>query len=217
MNLMGQSDMTETQLQCYADNCHLCWLKLTFLLQLEKRAEAAGWSSPNRTGTGTYLQTGETQALVSLVKELIIFFRYTLGTLLECQTFSSESFVLHAASSETKDCLQLLKLLGVPVIQVKPAKRRVYTNVYIFMLSLYFFPSICAFLYLRLLCSRLQGMLRHYAPGWWGRGLWMLWDQRIWTHCRLGPIFSFANLTARRTGRLGHAIDVSLKTEACLK
>lgn len=122
-------------------------MKLTFLLQLEKRAEAAGWSSPNRTGTGTYLQTDETQALVSLVKELIIFFRYTLGTLLECQAFSSESFVLHAASSETKDCLQLLKLLGVPVIQVKPAKRRVYTNVYIFMLSLYFFPSIRAFFF----------------------------------------------------------------------
>ncbi|XP_044076302.1 probable flap endonuclease 1 homolog isoform X2 [Siniperca chuatsi] len=39
---------------------------------LKKRAEAAGWSSPNRTGT---------------------------------------------ASSLTKDCLQLLKLLGVPVIQ----------------------------------------------------------------------------------------------------
>ncbi|XP_068557537.1 probable flap endonuclease 1 homolog [Cebidichthys violaceus] len=39
---------------------------------LEKRAEAAGWRSPNRTG---------------------------------------------AASSQTRDCLQLLKLLGVPVIQ----------------------------------------------------------------------------------------------------
>ncbi|XP_059200012.1 probable flap endonuclease 1 homolog [Centropristis striata] len=39
---------------------------------LEKRAEAAGWRSPNRTGT---------------------------------------------ASSQTRDCLQLLKLLGVPVIQ----------------------------------------------------------------------------------------------------
>ncbi|XP_051253207.1 probable flap endonuclease 1 homolog [Dicentrarchus labrax] len=39
---------------------------------LKKRAEAAGWSSPNRTG---------------------------------------------AASSQTKDCLHLLKLLGVPVIQ----------------------------------------------------------------------------------------------------
>ncbi|CAL8281158.1 unnamed protein product [Lota lota] len=39
---------------------------------LEKRAETAGWSSPNRSG---------------------------------------------AASSQTKDCLQLLKLLGVPIIQ----------------------------------------------------------------------------------------------------
>uniref|UniRef100_G3PT40 Zgc:110269 n=1 Tax=Gasterosteus aculeatus TaxID=69293 RepID=G3PT40_GASAC len=45
-----------------------------FLLQLEKRAHAAGWRSANRTGAGT-------------------------------------------TSSQTTDCLQLLKLLGVPVVQ----------------------------------------------------------------------------------------------------
>lgn len=33
------------------------WMKPLFLLQLEKRAELAGWSSPNHTGTGTHLGT----------------------------------------------------------------------------------------------------------------------------------------------------------------
>lgn len=61
---------------------------------LKKRAEAAGWQTPNCSGT---------------------------------------------ASSQTKDCLHLLKLLGVPVIQVPT--HRIHT-VYLFI-----FPT-CFFLFL---------------------------------------------------------------------
>lgn len=120
--------------------------------------------------------------------------------------------MLHAASSQTKDCLLLLKLLGVPVIQVRPARH----------ISSYFsrclFPSFILFmhfhvylpLFLSVLCFRLQGMLRRCAPSWRERGLWTLWLQRTWTRCRLEPIFSFASLTPRRTGR-NSAIHVLLK------
>lgn len=38
--------------------------------------------------------------------------------------------VFHTASTQTKDCLQLLKLLGVPVIQVCPLKHRIYMFVF---------------------------------------------------------------------------------------
>lgn len=67
-----------------------------------------------------------------------------------------------SASSETKDCLQLLTLLGVPVIQVEPIKHTLCSNVYVFMLSLVLSPSPsnCTFLAPSLhLCLVLQ------APG----------------------------------------------------
>lgn len=36
----------------------------------------------------------------------------------------------------------------------------------------------------------------------------MLWHQRTWTRCHLEPVFSFANLTPRRTGN-GHPLNLS--------
>ena len=62
------------------------------------------------------------------------------------------SFVLHTASSLTKDCLQLLKLLGVPVIQVQPTHKIHTLYLFIFptcsLISPLFF-SLCLWLVLQ--------------------------------------------------------------------
>ncbi len=47
-----QCDFIDTTQTATADQSCL------FFLQLQKRAEAAGWSSPNRTGAGMSSQTG---------------------------------------------------------------------------------------------------------------------------------------------------------------
>lgn len=125
------------------------------------------------------------------------------------------SFVLNTASSQTKDCVHLLKLLGVPFIQVWSEKHRIYIWILIQIslsvsvlhcLHFHFYPplSICV------LCSRLQGMLRQCAPNWWERGVWTQWHQRTWTHCRLEPVFLFASWTPRGTGK-NCAVHVLLK------
>lgn len=62
----------------------------------------------------------------------------------------------------------------------------------------------------RVLCSRLQGTLRHCVPSWWGRGLWTLWHQRTWTLCHLEQILSFASWMPVKTGK-NSAIHVMLK------
>lgn len=107
-------------------------MKPPFCLQLEKRAESAGWSSPKRTGTGTHLNTSwrfKTKAKhvqinlwsIYLTKDVILCW---IKRTVVCETFSLFHLYLLllilAASSSTRDCLQLLKLIGVPVIQVWP-------------------------------------------------------------------------------------------------
>lgn len=100
-----------------------------------------------------------TSTEVSLVIELIAFLIY-IGNF-KCQVFSSDSFVLRAASTQTKDCLHLLKLLGVPVIQVRPAKHRIYICIHI-SLAVSFLSSLTSCIFISLLflfCLVLQ------APG----------------------------------------------------
>lgn len=120
--------------------------------------------------------------------------------------FSSVVFVIPAASAQTKDCLELLKHLGVPIIQVWPTQK-IYRFVFR-MLSL-FLLHLCLF-FLTGSCCRLQETLRHCALGWWGRGLCTLWHQRTWTRCPLVPILLFASLTPKEMGK-NYVVDVLLK------
>lgn len=99
---------------------------------------------------------------VSLDMELILFLGdiYTGNNI-----WMSCLFVLHAASSLTKDCLQLLKLLGVPVIQVRPAKHGLCIFVHISP-TYSFLPSLtsCIYIFISLF------FFLSYAPG--SRGCW---------------------------------------------
>ncbi len=139
MNLIGQCDMIETSHTCsviqmtstHADrsSCFSCSLR-------RERRQLVGDSPTAQAQVHLRrLLNTSTGFEASLVIELItvcIHWKYYL----KCQAFFC------AASSQTKDCLQLLKLLGVPVIQVRPAEPRIY----IFLSpSLSFLPSLRAF------------------------------------------------------------------------
>ena len=74
-----------------------------------------------------------------------------------------DSFVLNEASAQTKDCLHLLKLLGVPSIQVLSVQHKLY-SIYSFM---FIFSSLSFCLALFILTPSL---VLWWAPG--SRGRW---------------------------------------------
>lgn len=76
-----------------------------------------------------------------------------------------------------------------------------FIHISLFLSYLSFCLTLAVFSPPRVLCSRLQGKLRHCVPSWWERGLWMRWHQKTWTHCRSEPVFLFANWTPRGTGK----------------
>ena len=173
----------------------------TFPLQLEKRAEAAGWSFANRTGTGTS----------SLDKELIMFFRYLVGTFLKCHVLSSESWLCGALCRVISD-QRLSPAPEASGCTGPPGKTCqtqsvccLFTSLQLMYCCLYLLPFIAPS------CSRLQGTLRHCAPSWWEKGLRTLWHQKTWTPCPLGPISSFDTLTLSGTGEERYQIILLLK------
>lgn len=97
--------------------------------------------------------------------------------------------MLCTASSQTKDCLELLKLVGVPVIKVHEI-----LDMHSLRITTYSIHTVLV------LCLRLQEMLRHCVLILWERGAWMQWRQRTWIRCHLEALLLFAIWMPRRAG-----------------